>query len=499
MRRNLHYFPFYGVLLLLSLSSCRSENDFRELKQSVTAENRPLFRIFTEEQQNNLKKNLQATVTKFNINNPSLSKTDYYALSFRKLYYDYFEYNNIPLPSENDPQLDFRFHSTLLEFENEDKAMIFPVIQSGRVESLRMAILEQKGTFIRYDYLDENYPNYKEIKAIFTEQYLKSGLKLNNLNARISKKLNLIAGTDCIKNPFDYDCTIEPVIVPGKPKPPPVDPLPWINPYPPVIIPYPTPTPNPPTAPAPDPPFPGGCKVFNNCTKDKGDKTDEKDNCSQLKTVTTDEKFKSKVETLKGKLGEKDEYGYMRKYDSTDFDEITRKSESKDQGGYKTKSLNVLVTDIPKMQGYIHTHPIAPEDSENKDIPIFSPGDIKMFMEMVNEAQKQGKPLNETYATVVSRLGTYTLKFTGDKNVLDEVYKKVNKLQNNTYVKKMIDIVNSEDPKDFESAFLDYLRYNVANDGGIALYKNETDGTNSRVQYKDVRNGDGIDYQKCPE
>ena len=39
----------------------------------------------------------------------------------------------------------------------------------------------------------------------------------------------------------------------------------------------------------------------------------------QLKTVTTDEKFKSKVETLKGKLGEKMNMVIWRKYDIAGF------------------------------------------------------------------------------------------------------------------------------------------------------------------------------------
>jgi hypothetical protein len=376
--------------------------------------------------------------------------------------------------------------------------MIFPVIQFGRVEGLRMAILEKKGTFLRYDYLDENYPNYKEIKAIFIEEYRKSGSQLNNLNASISKKLNLIAGTDCIKNPFDYDCTIEPVVVPGKPKPKPVDPLPW-NPHPPVIIPVVTPIPNPPTAPKPDPPFPGGCHVFNNCEKDKGDKADEKDTCAQLKGVTQDEKFKSKVETLKGKLSEKEEYGYMRKYGSDDFEEITLKKESEDMDGYKIKSLSILIDDIPKLQGYMHTHPNELNNSGDKGIPMFSPGDVILFLELVSEAQKQGKPLNEVYGNLVSRLGTYTLKFTGDKNVLDYISKRMNKLENATYVEKMKRIADSEDPKEFEYEFLNYLRYQVASEGGIALYKNEPDGTNSRVKFENVRLGDGVKYEKCPE
>lgn len=488
MIKKLSRFPLWGVLTLVSLSSCRSENDMMTSKNNANKEDRPLFRIFTQQQQNVLKKNLQASTSKFSVSDNSLSNTDYYALSFAKLYDDYFTFNEVPLPSESEPQIDFRFHSELIEAANGDKAVIFPVVKSGGVIGLKMAILEDDGTYLRYDSLDNSYPNYDTILALFTLEYFINSPKPSNIS-----EFNPMA--DCRKNPSDWDCTIDPVIIPGKPKP---KPLPPVNPFPPIVIPYPTPIPAPPKGPRIDPPFPGGCKVFNNCTKDKGDKTDEKDNCSQLKTVTTDEKFKSKVETLKGKLGEKDEYGYMRKYDSTDFDEITRKSESEDQGGYKVKSLNVLVTDIPKMRGYMHTHPIS-EDSEKKEIPIFSPGDIKFFLEMVNEAQKQGKPLNETYATLVSRLGTYTLKFTGDKNVLDDVYKKVNKLENATYVNKMQDIVDSENPKDFESAFLDYLRYHVANDGGIALYKNEADGTNSRVQYKDIRNAEGIDYQKCPE
>ncbi|WP_320300124.1 hypothetical protein [Elizabethkingia sp. HX XZB] len=487
MIKNLSRFPLWGVFLLFLLFSCRSESDMMTSKNNANKEDRPVFRIFTQQQQNVLKKNLQASTSKFSVSDNSLSNTDYYALSFAKLYDDFFTFNEIPLPSESEPQIDFRFHSELIETSNGDKAVIFPVVKSGGVIGLRMAILEENGTYLRYDYLDDSYPNYDKILALFTLEYFINSPKPSNIS-----EFNPMA--DCRKNPSDWDCTIDPVIIPGKPKP---KPLPPVNPFPPIIIPYPTPIPTPSTDPLKIAlPSPGWCIVYNNCNgKDKDDKTDA---CSRLKGDVQDPKFKEVVEKLKGKLNEKDEYGHIKKYDDVDFKELTIKKESDDQGGYKVKSLGIPLEDFPKTKIYAHSHPNSREDG-NKGIPMFSPKDMAIFIEMVEEAQKAGRPLNEPSAVMVSRIGTYTLKFTGDKNTLDYIMKNVNKLATAGYLEKMERIADSEDSKVFEEALLDYKRLFLATDGGVNLYRNEADGTNSKVRFSSHGGDAKVVYDKCPE
>ncbi|WP_407478711.1 hypothetical protein [Elizabethkingia anophelis] len=266
--------PLYGILLLSLLSSCRSENDVLALSkwkhepQKAFIGSEKKFRIFFEKEE----ENFISKVKKYEIYK-DFSNNNYYAYSFEELYNKYYEINkNAYRPKEGDFHIDYRVFSSLIEYENGDKGLIFPVVKNDVVEGLILNTIEEEGSMLRYHLLDEKkYSDYLKVKDLFSKQYSKILLSRIGLNASINKTINLIAGSDCIKNPNDWDCTIDPVVVPGKPKPKP-DPNPFPQPLFPIPIPSnpgrPEPNPNPGPFPGMPKPFTPGepeCVRFGNC------------------------------------------------------------------------------------------------------------------------------------------------------------------------------------------------------------------------------------------
>lgn len=58
-------------------------------------------------------------------------------------------------------------HSQLFTDKEDTKAMIFPVKKEGKTKGLVMAVLENKGTNLRYTPLEKTYERYSEILQIF--------------------------------------------------------------------------------------------------------------------------------------------------------------------------------------------------------------------------------------------------------------------------------------------------------------------------------------------
>lgn len=295
MTKNLFRIPLWALFSLSLLSSCRSENDLVLSDQSANIISRPLFKTFLQEEENKFIENYRQSNPKVNI-----SKGDYYAYGFKKLYIEYYQKNNVSL-NDKDSSIDFSTYSQLIEFENGDKGVAFPVVRNGSVDDIVLGILGDKGTYVRFESL-RNDPKYESIKDLFIKRYQRSGIKLTNLNAGINGLINPMA--DCAPGVPDNHChDIDPVIVPGKPKP--TDPLPPINPYPPIIIPPPSPVP---PLPNPTPPYSsnpqGTCWDFRN-----GECQDEKnrwDNpCDRAKKIGDGVKALYRNEELKREVFDK--------------------------------------------------------------------------------------------------------------------------------------------------------------------------------------------------
>ena len=130
--------------------------------------------------------------------------------------------------------------------------------------------------------------------------------------------------------------------------------------------------------------------------------------------------------------------------------------------------------------GFLHTHldeyDTGTYDNEgnsiiNQPIKMFSPADVKSFILLLINANKNNIPLSDVYGTMVSTKGVYQLRFEGshaDINLginfdgLDEKYKK--------YFIKINNI---------EKAFSLFLKEQISIEG-IKLFKINSNGTTEK-------------------
>jgi hypothetical protein len=155
----------------------------------------------------------------------SSGKIDYSA-GFSKLYYNYHVLNNGDKSLKN-PTVYFGAHTDVMEYQNGDKAVVYPIIENGRIKSLLMGILENNGTNVRFEELEGS--QYDDLKNSFVEASTQKGMT--------SKSGNCPPGTDG----------------------PPGGPCFKVHDIPGVVITVPKPT-------NPVGPFPGGgCGAFGNC------------------------------------------------------------------------------------------------------------------------------------------------------------------------------------------------------------------------------------------
>ncbi|OPB89708.1 hypothetical protein BAS06_04935 [Elizabethkingia miricola] len=122
-----------------------------------------------------------------------------YAESFGYLYQNYFDVNNIndnqkKAIIENFGTIDFRIYSQLFTDKEGNRAMIFPVKKERRTNGLVMAILENKGTNLRYTPLEKTYEGYSEMLQRFA-QYDKN-FKISNAIAAMDIKRPLVDGKE---------------------------------------------------------------------------------------------------------------------------------------------------------------------------------------------------------------------------------------------------------------------------------------------------------------
>ena len=192
------------------------------------------------------------------------------------------------------------------------------------------------------------------------------------------------------------------------------------------------------------------------------------DPCDQLKSQITNTNYQAKIVDLKGKTTLKKESGYMQKTDGS-YHQLT--NVGSDQLKFVIDATTV---------GFLHTHldeyDTGTYDNEgnsiiNQPIKMFSPADVKSFILLLINANKNNIPLSDVYGTMVSTKGVYQLRFEGshaDINLginfdgLDEKYKK--------YFIKINNI---------EKAFSLFLKEQISIEG-IKLFKINSNGTTEK-------------------
>ena len=190
----------------------------------------------------------------------------------------------------------------------------------------------------------------------------------------------------------------------------------------------------------------------NNCVLDP---------CADINSKNTNTEYTSRINMLKEKVGDKQETGYGENTD----------------GGYDV--LDETVNDGHSLKfphknnrlGFMHTHinNFIKGTDVIKPIRMFSPADLKEFLNLVRLAHFNNRDISKVYGTMVTKEGVYTLKFLGD-NIQDlsiafdpdddkELFKR--------YFKEYDSL---------EEAFLRYMQ-NETNNHHVALYRQEADGT----------------------
>ncbi len=157
----------------------------------------------------------------------------------------------------------------------------------------------------------------------------------------------------------------------------------------------------------------------NNC-----DQTQD-DPCEQIKNTLQQEGLNEIITGLKGKLDEEREFGFRRDFNAPENEQYKELDLYRDANGNPiSRQLNVRYTQHTK--GYVHTHfnpivTIFDDGSSSKStlIPIFSPDDVGLFLDMLDHVGNNSEnDISEMYAAVVVKRHTYILKFTGDSDDL---------------------------------------------------------------------------------
>jgi hypothetical protein len=193
------------------------------------------------------------------------------------------------------------------------------------------------------------------------------------------------------------------------------------------------------------------------------------DPCDKLKTQNSNFAFKAKIDLLKKNTGLLKETGVIQKADGTFLDYV-----SSSNPNYMTPPAGT------NFKGGIHVH-VNPYPSGNfqpdgspkmkKSIPMFSPQDIKQFLETLLNTKTNNIPIADIYSTMVSNSGTYTLKFTGNIADVNTNFNWGAELD-----KKYITAIK-ENGK--ELGFLLFLKDYIGIKG-ISLYKVNDDGTSEK-------------------
>lgn len=190
--------------------------------------------------------------------------------------------------------------------------------------------------------------------------------------------------------------------------------------------------------------------------------------CNQLKTQNTDANFKAKITELEKKTRLTNETGYAQKKDGT-YQTLTN-------SGGDQLDFAIDATTI----GFMHTH-LDPYESGKFDsdgnpeirspIQMFSPADIKSFILLLVNANKNNIPLSDVYGTMVASNGVYQLRFEGSYS---DINTGLNFDNLNAKYKDYFGNISN-----LEKAFALFLKEQIGING-ISLYKLKSDGTSEK-------------------
>ncbi len=147
-----------------------------------------------------------------------------------------------------------------------------------------------------------------------------------------------------------------------------------------------------------DPSYGGGGSGSTTPVEDDNKEKDEPDPCEEIAKFF-DSKLKQKLIEILQQTDDTMEHGYS-------INTGNQYTKLKPDGRH---SLDIDVTDYTT--AYIHTH-----TNEDGVVHMFSPGDISIFMSIVDKACQNNRSLDDVYGLMASDHGNFIIKFSGDCN-----------------------------------------------------------------------------------
>ena len=210
--------------------------------------------------------------------------------------------------------------------------------------------------------------------------------------------------------------------------------------------------------------------------------------CTKIKAQRSDTEFDDKITDLEGKIGLTKETGYIQKWGGS--------YEYKDNAG-ATSDANTLhlpeVATNDYLKAFMHTHINDVPNSEKKGVKMFSPADVVYFMDLVQNAQTKGQSLSDPYAVMVTSIGNYQIRFTGNKFQIKTFSDEQAKSHRDPFIEAMKNYIDK--PKQLELRFLKYIQEKMLL-YGITLYRMNSDGTTTEIKLN-ADKSDTVENQ-CP-
>ncbi|MBS3737742.1 MAG: hypothetical protein KGY51_01945 [Psychroflexus sp.] len=205
-----------------------------------------------------------------------------------------------------------------------------------------------------------------------------------------------------------------------------------------------------------------------------------KDPCPEIDNLITNQKYKDKLDELKGKTDEVNETGYGF-HTSDNFNLMGMANNG--------KSVSIKHFNLNFYTGFVHTHTCVTENPNETNISMPSPADIKALKMLVGRAKMNGRNIHDVFVTIVNCDGIFDLRYTGTFDAIN----------GHNYSDSTDDTYEGyfEDTDNHILAFKKYLEFEVKLDG-LELYQYIEDETTddydvNRLDFN--QDGDDIEPQ----
>lgn len=342
--------------------------------------------------------------------------------------------------------LEFRVHTKLVVEDNGDKWLVFPRVQSGNVVDLIYAGLTQDETYVIYRLIDKHSEFYKVYVSDF------------------QKGIAYLSTKSSARNGGDDVTEIDTVVIPPKKGGNNVS----------FIM----------------PDFSGGisdggCDAYSNCIPGGmgggGGSPKPKNNqdpCKSMKQVTSDKKYQEYKKNLESKVYDSYESGYRVGDPVAGSGQVgTQYQVLSNKPGTNAIDLKIFGTTF----GIMHTH-------YEGLYPMFSPGDVYTFGQLLVNAQNNGIPLHKVFISLVTPAGNYQLRFDGEYFPGWSQSFDFSELNKDYISNDYLGNANGTQDK-FEKGFLKFMKDKM-NIDGAKLIREDYDGEQGNNQQLDLVKGD---------